>query len=89
MPTYVYMYMYIYVYIYIYAELGILPWRAQVRKLFFVAPQHKLRFSKAQLRSLRFNILDGTLIATFMIGFGMVRLVLIGSYSVVVKSSAW
>jgi hypothetical protein len=34
--------------------------RLQVRKLFFVAPQRKLRFSKAHLRSLRFQILDAT-----------------------------
>jgi hypothetical protein len=34
---------------------------------FFVAPQRKLRFSKAQLRSLRFKILDATLVATFII----------------------
>ncbi len=46
------------------AELGILRWRAQVRKLFFVAPQRKLRFSKAQLRSLRLKILDATSITT-------------------------
>jgi hypothetical protein len=47
----------------------------QVRKVFFVAPQCKLRFSKAQLRSLRFKTLNGTLIATFMTGFGMVKLI--------------
>jgi hypothetical protein len=55
---------------------------------FFVAPQSKLRFSKAQLRSLHFNILDATLIATFMNGFGMVGIILTGSHSVVVESSA-
>jgi hypothetical protein len=38
---------------------------------FFVAPQRKLRFSKAQLRSLRFKVLD----ATFMTGFGLVKLI--------------
>jgi hypothetical protein len=54
---------------------------------FFVAPQRKLRFSKAQLRSMRFKILDATLIATFMNGFGMAKRIQIGSYSVVVKSS--
>jgi hypothetical protein len=43
----------------------------QVRKFSFVAPQRKLRFSKAQLRSLRFKFLD----ATFMTGFGMVILI--------------
>jgi hypothetical protein len=32
----------------------------QVRKLFFVVPQHKLRFSKEQLRSLRFKLIDAT-----------------------------
>jgi hypothetical protein len=37
-------------------DLGILRLRAHVRKLFFVAPQRKHRFSKAQLRSLRFTI---------------------------------
>jgi hypothetical protein len=41
----------------------------QVRKLFFVAPQRKLKFSKAQLRFFRFKILDTTLIATFMAQF--------------------
>jgi hypothetical protein len=34
--------------------------RLQARKLFFVAPQRKLRFSKAQLRSLSFQILGAT-----------------------------
>jgi hypothetical protein len=57
----------------------------QVRKFFFLVPQRKLRSSKAQLRSLRFKILS----ATFMTGFGMVLLNYVGSYSVVVKSSAW
>jgi hypothetical protein len=42
---------------------------------FFVAPQRKLRFSKAQLRSLRFKILDATLIATFMTAFGTLKLI--------------
>jgi hypothetical protein len=32
------------------------------RKFFFVAPQRKLSFSKAQLRSLRFKLLDTTLL---------------------------
>jgi hypothetical protein len=32
----------------------------QVRKHFFVAPQRKFRFSKVQLRSLSFKILDAT-----------------------------
>jgi hypothetical protein len=32
----------------------------QVRKLFFVVPQRKLRSSQAQLRSLRFKILGAT-----------------------------
>jgi hypothetical protein len=32
----------------------------QVLKLFFVAPQRILRFSKAKLRSLRLKILDAT-----------------------------
>jgi hypothetical protein len=41
-------------------ELGMLRWRAQVRKFFFVAPQRKLRLSKAQLRSLCFKLLDAT-----------------------------
>jgi hypothetical protein len=36
------------------------------RKFILVAPQCKLRFSKAQLRSLRFKIFD----ATFMTSFG-------------------
>jgi hypothetical protein len=40
-----------------------------------VAPQCKLRFSKAQLCSLRFKILDATLIASFMIGFSMVKFI--------------
>jgi hypothetical protein len=35
--------------------------------LFFAAPQRKLRFSKAQWRSLRFKLLD----VTFFTGFGM------------------
>jgi hypothetical protein len=38
----------------------------QARKFFVVVPQRKLRLSKAQLRSLRFKILDATVIATFM-----------------------
>jgi hypothetical protein len=38
----------------------------QVRKFTLVAPQRKLRFSKAQLRSLHFKLLDAVLIATFM-----------------------
>jgi hypothetical protein len=33
---------------------------AEERKLFFVAPQRKLTFSKAKLLSLRFKILDAT-----------------------------
>jgi hypothetical protein len=35
---------------------------AQVRKFFFAAPQRKLRFSKAQVHSLRFTgkLLDAT-----------------------------
>jgi hypothetical protein len=37
----------------------------QVRKLFFLAPQRKLRSSKAQLRSLRFKILGATLNRNF------------------------
>ncbi len=57
----------------------------QVRKLFFVALQCKLRFLKVQLRSLHFKILD----TTFMTGFGMMKFIYIGSYSVVVKSIAW
>jgi hypothetical protein len=32
----------------------------QVRKFVFVAPQHKVRFSKAQLGSLHFKLLDAT-----------------------------
>ncbi len=49
-----------------------LRWRAQVRKsaspqAFFVAPQRKLRFSKAQLRSLRFKILDATFNRNFYV----------------------
>jgi hypothetical protein len=55
----------------------------QVRKFCFVAPQRKLRFSKEQLLSLRFKLLD----ATFMTGFSMVEFFAIGSYSAVVKSS--
>jgi hypothetical protein len=43
----------------------------QARKLFFVAPERKFRFSKAQLRSLHFKNLD----ATFMSGFDMVKLI--------------
>jgi hypothetical protein len=39
---------------------------------FYVAPQRKLRFLKAQLRSLRFKILDTTSITTFKTRFGMV-----------------
>jgi hypothetical protein len=35
---------------------------SQVRKFFFVAPQCKLSFSKAQLRSLRFKLLEATLL---------------------------
>jgi hypothetical protein len=63
--------------------------RAQVRKLFSVAPQRKLRFSKAQLRSLHFKTLETTLIETFMTGFSMVQSVSISSYRAVVKSSAY
>jgi hypothetical protein len=55
--------------------LGILRLRAQVRKLFFVAPQRKLRFSKAQFCSLSLEVLDATLITTFMSAFGMVQLI--------------
>jgi hypothetical protein len=57
------------------AELGLLRLRAKVRKLFCVVPQRKLRFLKAQLRSLHLNILDATLIKTFMTGFVMVELI--------------
>jgi hypothetical protein len=46
----------------------------QVCKLFFDAPQLKRRFSKAQLQSLRFKLLDELLIATFIYGFCMVNL---------------
>ncbi len=52
---------------------------------FFVAPQRKLRSSKAQLR---LNILNATFNRNFMTGFGMVKPIKVGSYSVVVKSSA-
>ncbi len=41
-------------------KVGMSRWRAQVRKFIFVAPQRKLWFSKAQLRSLRFKLLDET-----------------------------
>ncbi len=37
----------------------------QVRKFIFVAQQCKLRFSKVQLRSLRFKLLDATLNCNF------------------------
>ncbi len=37
----------------------------QVHKLFFVAPQRKLRLSKAQLRSLLFILIDATFISYF------------------------
>jgi ribosomal protein L32 len=40
--------------------------RAQVSKFIFVVPQRKLSFSKAQLRSLCFKLLD----AIFMTSFG-------------------
>ncbi len=42
------------------AKVGMLRWRAQVRKFILVAPQRKLRSKKAQLRSLRFKLLDAT-----------------------------
>jgi hypothetical protein len=46
--------------------------KSAVHKFFLVSPQRKLRFSKAQLRSLRCKILGATLNATFLTGFGMV-----------------
>jgi hypothetical protein len=42
----------------------------QDREFIFVLPQLKIRFSKAQLRSLRFKLLDVILIATFMTALG-------------------
>ncbi len=39
--------------------------RAQVHKFFVVAPQRKLRFSKAQLHSLRLKLLDTTFNCNF------------------------
>jgi hypothetical protein len=45
--------------------------KSQDHKFFVVVLQRKLRFSKAQLHSLRFKLLD----ATFITGFGMVKLI--------------
>jgi hypothetical protein len=53
-----------------------------------IALQRKLRFSKAQLRSLRFKLLEATFYRNFMAVFGMMKLHKICSYSVVVKASA-
>jgi hypothetical protein len=47
----------------------------QVRKFFFVALQRKLRFSKAQLHSVHFKLLDATFYATLMTGIGAVELI--------------
>jgi hypothetical protein len=56
-------------------RVGPIALKSASPQAFFVAPQSKFRFSKAQLRSLHFKILDGTLIATFMNGFGMVGII--------------
>jgi hypothetical protein len=63
--------------------------RAQVRKFIFVAPQHKLKFSKTQLRSLRFKLQTQLLITTFISACGMVQNGKLGSCSAVVQSSPW
>jgi hypothetical protein len=60
---------------------------ASPQAFFFVAPQCKLRFFKAQLCSLRFKILDVTFIRNFYDWIRYVEVVKICSHSVVVKSS--
>jgi hypothetical protein len=69
-------------------RVGHIVLKNPIPEAFFVAPQRKLRFSKTQLLSLRFKMLDITLTSAFMTEFGM-KLILISSYSVVVKTSAY
>ncbi len=54
-----------------------------------VSPQRKLRFSKVHLRSLPFKLLGTTLNRNFFDWIWHSRFQLLGSYSVVVKSSSW
>jgi hypothetical protein len=62
---------------------------ASPQVFFFVAPQRKLRFSNAQLAFFRFKLLDTTFNRNLyeLVWYG--EILLIGSYSVVVKSNAW
>jgi hypothetical protein len=57
-------------------------------QVFFVVPQRKLWFSKAQLQSLRFKLLNATFNRNFYDCIWYDDTFWIGSYSVVVKSSA-
>ncbi len=66
-----------------------LRWRAQFRKFFYVASQRKLGFRKRICALCALNFSRQLLIETFMTGFGMVKLIYGGSYSMLVKSCAW